>query len=66
MRFEGEIKGFKFWNLKDKKLMYSKNITFDEASMLKSSSSHHMKNKTNETLQRLEFDVTLYIPVSST
>ena len=34
--------------------------------MLKASSSEQVENKTNETLQRVEFDVTSYVPVSST
>lgn len=33
--------------------------------MLKASSFQQLENKTNKTLQRVEFDVTSYVPVSS-
>ena len=45
--------------------MYIKDVTFDESSMLKASSFQQLENKTNKTLQRVEFDVTSYVPVSS-
>ena len=44
------VKGFKLWDLEDKKFVYSKDITFDEASMLNASSFQWVKNKTNEVL----------------
>ena len=46
--------------------MYSRDVTFDEASMIKASSSQQVENKTTEVLQRVEFDATPYVPVSST
>ena len=64
--FKCEIKGFKFWDLKDKKFVYSRFVTFDETSTFTASSSQQLENKTNETLQLVEFDATLYVPVSST
>ncbi|KAH9670687.1 retrovirus-related pol polyprotein from transposon TNT 1-94-like protein [Citrus sinensis] len=41
-------------------------VTFNEASMMKASSSQQVENKTKEVLQRVEFDATPYVPVSST
>ncbi|KAH9699088.1 Integrase catalytic domain-containing protein [Citrus sinensis] len=43
--FKGGVKGFKLWDLEDKKFV---------------------ENKTKEVLQRVEFDATPYVPVSST
>ncbi|KAH9656608.1 hypothetical protein KPL70_022746 [Citrus sinensis] len=64
--FKGGVKGFKFWDLEDKKFVCSRNVTFDEASMMKASSSQQVENKTKEVLQGVEFDATPYVPVSST
>ncbi|KAH9782763.1 retrovirus-related pol polyprotein from transposon TNT 1-94-like protein [Citrus sinensis] len=66
MGFKGGVKGFKLWDLEDKKFVCSKDVTFDEVSMMKASSSQQVENKTTEVLQRVEFDVTPYVPVSST
>ena len=66
MGFKGGVKCFKLWDLENKKFVYSRDVTFDEASMLKASSSQQVENKTNETLQQVEFDVTPYVLVSST
>ncbi|KAH9724129.1 Integrase catalytic domain-containing protein [Citrus sinensis] len=66
MGFKGGVKGFKLWDLEDKKFMCSRDVTFDEASMMKTSSSQQVENKTKEVLQRVEFDATPYVPVSST
>ena len=52
--FKGGVKGFKLWNLDDKKFMCSKDVTFDEVSMIKVSSSQQVKNKTIEVLQRVD------------
>ena len=46
--------------------MCSRDVTFDEVSMMKASSSQQVENKTKEVLQRVEFDATPYVPVSST
>ncbi|KAH9697402.1 Integrase catalytic domain-containing protein [Citrus sinensis] len=59
--FKGGVKGFKLWDLEDKKFVCSRDVTFDEAS-----SSQQVENKTTEVLQRVEFDATPYVTVSST
>ncbi|KAH9733925.1 retrovirus-related pol polyprotein from transposon TNT 1-94-like protein [Citrus sinensis] len=64
--FKGGVKGFKLWDLEDKKFVCSRDVTFDEASMMKASSSQQVENKTKEVLQRVEFDATPYVPISST
>ncbi|KAH9750986.1 hypothetical protein KPL71_014098 [Citrus sinensis] len=64
--FKGGVKGFKLWDLEDKKFVCSRDVTFDEVSMMKASSSQHVENKTTEVLQRVKFDATPYVPVSST
>ncbi|KAH9670812.1 Integrase catalytic domain-containing protein [Citrus sinensis] len=64
--FKDRVKGFKLWDLEDKKFVCSRNVTFDEASMMKASSSQQVENKTKEVLQRVEFDATPYVPVSFT
>ncbi|KAH9753759.1 hypothetical protein KPL71_015193 [Citrus sinensis] len=64
--FKGGVKGFKLWDLEDKKFVCSRDVTFDEASIMKVSSSQQVENKTTEVLQRVEFDATPYVPVSST
>ena len=33
--FKKEVKGYKIWDPKDKKFILSRDVTFDEASMLK-------------------------------
>ncbi|KAH9727059.1 retrovirus-related pol polyprotein from transposon TNT 1-94-like protein [Citrus sinensis] len=66
MRFKGGVKGFKLWDLEDKKFVCSRDVTFDEASMIKASGSQQVENKTTKVLQRVEFELTLYVPVSST
>ncbi|KAH9803321.1 hypothetical protein KPL71_001718 [Citrus sinensis] len=66
MGFKGGVKGFKLWDFEDKKFVCSRDVTFDEASMIKASSSQQVENKTTEVLQRVEFDATPYVPVSST
>ena len=57
--FKGGVKGFKLWDLEDKKFVCSRDVTFDEASMMKASmmkasmmkasSSQQVENKTNES-----------------
>ncbi|KAH9753660.1 hypothetical protein KPL71_015154 [Citrus sinensis] len=64
--FKGGVKGFKLCDLEDKKFVYSRDVTFDESSIMKVSSSQQVENKTTEVLQRVEFDATPYVPVSST
>ncbi|KAH9656595.1 hypothetical protein KPL70_022738 [Citrus sinensis] len=64
--FKGRVKGFKLWDLEDKRFVCSRDVAFNEASMMKASSSQQVENKTKEVLQRVEFDATPYVPVSST
>ncbi|KAH9789922.1 hypothetical protein KPL71_003219 [Citrus sinensis] len=64
--FKGGVKGFKFWDLEDKKFVCIRDVTFDKASMMKASSSQQVENKTKEVLQWVEFDATSYVPVSCT
>ncbi|KAH9679582.1 Integrase catalytic domain-containing protein [Citrus sinensis] len=63
--FKGGVKGFKLRDLEDKKFVCSRDVTFDEASMMKASSSQQVENKTKEVLQRVEFDATPYVPVTT-
>ncbi|KAH9689071.1 hypothetical protein KPL70_015335 [Citrus sinensis] len=53
--FKGGVKGFKLWDLEDKKFMCSKDVTFDEASMIKASSSQ--QGSTMEVTHRVEEEV---------
>ncbi|KAH9716239.1 Integrase catalytic domain-containing protein [Citrus sinensis] len=46
--FKGGVKGFKLWDLEDKKFVCSRDVTFDEASLMKASSSQQVQNKTTE------------------
>ena len=64
--FKGRVKAFKLWDLGDKKFVCSIDVAFDEASMMKTSSSQQVENRTTEGLKRVEFDVTSYVPISST
>ena len=66
MEFNGGVKGFKLWDLEDKKFVYNRDVTFNKSSMLKASSFQQVENKINEILQRVEFDATPYVPVSCT
>ncbi|KAH9686470.1 hypothetical protein KPL70_014355 [Citrus sinensis] len=43
-----------------------RDVTFDEASKMKASSSQQVENNTTEVLQQVEFDATPYVPISST
>ncbi|KAH9697268.1 Integrase catalytic domain-containing protein [Citrus sinensis] len=57
--FKGGVKGFKLWDLEDKKFVCSRDVTFDEASMMKASSSHSTSKKgsTMEVTPRVEEEV---------
>jgi len=39
VEFKKGVKGYKIWDPKDKKFILSRDVTFDEASMLKSTIS---------------------------
>ena len=38
VEFNGGVKGFKLWDLKNKKFVYNRDVTFNKSSMLKASS----------------------------
>jgi len=62
------IKGYKIWDPKDKKFILSRNVTFDEASMVKLTNSKPVESeKTKGISQQVESDATsssLYKTVS--
>ena len=39
LRFKRGVNGYKIWDLKDKKTILSRDVTFDEASMMKPTDS---------------------------
>ncbi|KAH9780058.1 retrovirus-related pol polyprotein from transposon TNT 1-94-like protein [Citrus sinensis] len=57
--FKCGVKGFKLWDLEDKKFVCSRDVTFDEALMMKASSSHSTSEKgsTMEVTPRVEEEV---------
>jgi len=51
--FKREVKGYKIWDLKDKKFFLSRDVTLDEASMLKPTISQQVEiEKTKEISQQ--------------
>ena len=57
--FKRGVKGYKPWDRKDGKTIVSSDVTFDEASMMKPTSSQQVKSEqTKEVLQWVESDVT--------
>ena len=57
--FKRGIKGYKIWDPKDKKFVLSRDVTFDEASMLKSIISQQVETeRTKEVSQQVESDAT--------
>ncbi|XP_026443782.1 uncharacterized protein LOC113343905 [Papaver somniferum] len=62
------VKGFKIWNPIDKNIVMSRDVTFDEMSMLKSRGSRQVKNRstsTSDPLHQVEIDETPPITVKS-
>ena len=60
------MKGYRLWDLENKKIVLSQHVTFDEASMLKSTVSQQgEKTKTKKLSQRVEVDATPPSPVGS-
>jgi len=50
--FKKGVKGYKIWDPKDKKIILSRDVTFDEASMVKPTDSQQVESeKTNGILQ---------------
>ena len=55
--FNKGIKGYKIWDPKDMKFIFSRDVTFDEVSMLKSKISRQVEIiKTKEVSQQVEND----------
>ena len=53
------MKDYKLWDPKNKKIVLSKHITFDETSLLKSTVSQQVeRTKTKDISQRVEVDAT--------
>ena len=60
MGFKKGVKGYKIWDPKGKKIILSRNVTFDVASMVKPTDSQPVESeKTNRILQEAESDATL-------
>jgi len=52
--FKKNVRGYKIWDPKNKKIILSKNITFDEASMVKSTDSQQVESeKINKISQQV-------------
>jgi len=65
MGFKKGVKGYKIWVSKNKKNILSKDVTFDEASMVKSMNSQQVENEnTNRISQQVESDATPSSPDS--
>jgi len=53
------MKGYRLWDLKNKKIVLSRHITFDKTSVLKSTVSQQVERmETKEVSQRVEVDAT--------
>ena len=64
--FKRGVKGYKIWDPKDKKTILSRDVTFDEASMIKPTDSQLVESKnTTEVSQWVESYATPRTPVSS-
>jgi len=60
------MKGYRLWDSKNKKIVLSQHVTFDENSLLKSTVSQQMeRTKTKDVSQRVEIDATPPTPVGS-
>jgi len=60
------MKVYKLWNPKNKKIVLSKHITFDETSLLKSTISQQVeRSKIKDVSQWVEVDTTLRFLVGS-
>ena len=58
--FKKGVKGYKILDLKDKKFILSRAVTFDEASMMKPKNSQQVKSQTTDMIsQQVESDATL-------
>ena len=60
------MKGYKLWDSENKKIVLNRYVTFDEASLLKSTISQRVERmKTKDISQRVEVDATPPSPVGS-
>lgn len=48
MGFKSSIKGYKLWDPKDKKIVPSRDVTYNEASFMKPNNSKQVENKTKK------------------
>ena len=55
MGITGGVKGYRLWCPVTKKIIFSRNVTFDESVMLKQKDSQE-DDKTSSTLQQVEFE----------
>jgi len=66
MGFKKGVKRYKIWDPKDKKIILSRDVTFDEASMVKTTDSQQVESeKTNRISQHVESGATPPSPDSS-
>ena len=57
--FKKGVKGYKIWDAEDKKFILSRDVTFDEALMVKPINSQHVKSeKTKAISQQVEIEKT--------
>ena len=55
--FKRGVKGYKLWDYEDWKIVLSRNVTFDESSMVKTSSSQQVESgQTKGISQRVKSD----------
>ena len=65
MGVKRNLKGYKLWNSKSKKIVLSRYVMFDEASMLRPNSQQMESMKSKEVSQRVEDDATSRSQVGS-
>ena len=58
------VKGYRLWSLETKKVIFSRDVTFDESTMLKKVTSENMK-QTDDTLKQVEFDGNRIVPANA-
>jgi len=66
LEFKRGVKEYKLWDSEDRKIVLSRDVTFDESSMLKSSSSQQVKSgQIKGRSQRVESDTSSLSPDST-